>query len=78
MSQIKVPPTGQHAGNHVNEPMQEAAGSAPLWRQIGELDGERRRPTILQETHRAIDCKQAQFLIEGFHFNKIFLFFILS
>jgi len=56
LSQVKVPPTGQHAVNHLNEGEQQAVGSAPFWRQAGELDRQRRRPTILQETHRAADC----------------------
>lgn len=30
LGKVKVPPTGQHAVNHVNEGKWEAAGSAPL------------------------------------------------
>lgn len=59
MSQIKVPPSGQHAVNHVDEGQQETVGSAPFRSQIGQLNGNRRRPTILQETQRLINCTDA-------------------
>lgn len=56
MSQIKVPPTGQHTANHLNEGQQKAVGSALLWHQTGDLYGDGRRPTVFQELQRTLDC----------------------
>lgn len=59
MSQIKIPPTGQHAVNHLDKGQHKTVGSAPVWTQIGELDGDGRGSRILQETQRKIDCRVA-------------------
>lgn len=57
VSQIKIPPTGQHAVNHLDKSQQKRAGSAPFWRQVGELDGDCGWSRILQETQRKLDCR---------------------
>lgn len=59
VSQIKVPPTGQHAVNHLDKGQQKTVGSTPFWSQIGELDGDGGGSRSLQETQRKIDCTVA-------------------
>lgn len=60
VSQVKVPPTGQHAVNHADERKQEVTGSAPFRRQVGQFNWYCRRSAVLQESHRLLNCTSEQ------------------